>query len=100
MGGQEAPTVKSCWGLRVKLDRKGNGLVLLLLVRKVAGLDVVDILLDGGGGLFVDVQVAAEEAGFEFGVDAQEVVHDQDLSIAVFTCSDADGRDVQALGNF
>ena len=56
-------------------------------------------MLDRGGYLVVHVEVAAEEAGFEFRIDAQEVMHDQYLAIAVFSRADADGGDVQAFGN-
>jgi hypothetical protein len=43
---------------------------LFLLVREASGFYIVDVLLDSGCSLFVYVQVTAEEAGFELGIDA------------------------------
>ena len=74
-------------------------LILFLFVGEVFCFYVVDVLVDGVGDLFVEVEVAAEEAGFEFRVDAKQVVHDQDLSVAVFAGADADGGYVEAFGD-
>lgn len=76
-----------------------NGLVLLLLVGEVPGFDVGDIAADGVGDLFMELEIAAEEAGLEFGVDAQKVVHHEDLAITMAAGADADHGDVEGFGD-
>jgi len=71
---------------------------LLLFAGEIVGFDVPDVLLDGSGDLFVEAEVPAEEPGLEFGSDAQQVVHDEHLAVAVFAGADADGGDSEGLG--
>ena len=72
---------------------------MFLFVGEVVFLYVVDILADGAGDLAVEAEVAAEEAGLEFGGDAEEVMHNEDLAVAVFAGADADDRNMEALGD-
>ena len=74
-------------------------LILFLVVWKVFRFYIVDILTDSAGDLLVEVEIAAEEAGLELGGDAEQIVHDEHLAIAVFAGADADSGDVEALSN-
>ena len=70
---------------------------MFLLAWKIVGFYILDILLDSTGDLLVEAEIAAEEAGLEFGIDTEQVVHDQDLAVAMSACADADGGDLDAL---
>ena len=55
--------------------------IRLFFVREVAGFYVRDVLPDGFVDRGAEFGVAAEEAGFEFGRQAEHVVYDEDLPI-------------------
>ena len=56
--------------------------------------------MDSAGDLLVETEVAAEEAGLELGIDAEQVVHDQHLAVAMSACADADGGNMDALRDY
>ena len=56
--------------------------------------------MDGASDLSMEFEIAAEEPGLEFGVDAEQVVHDEDLAVAVAAGADADHGDLEGFGYF
>ena len=72
---------------------------MFLFVGKVVFFYVMDILADGAGDFTVEAEVAAQEARLELGCDAEEVMHDEDLAVAVFAGADTDDGDMEALGD-
>jgi len=71
--------------------------ILLAVIREITGLHIFHILNNGAGDLFVHIKISAQETGFEFDIDAQHIVHDQHLAIAIAASTDADGGDFQAF---
>src|SRR5438045_5784698 len=63
-------------------------------------LDGIFPVRDGGSHLFGGVEVGLDETGSEPGEGADEVVHDQDLAVAIRTGTDADGWDFEGGGDF
>src|SRR5664279_279493 len=64
-------------------------LVLFLFVWKIVALYIVDVLLNSLGYRFMQIKILSQEAWFEFGVYAQQVMHDQHLAITIFASSNA-----------
>jgi hypothetical protein len=75
-------------------------LILFLFIWEILGLDVVDVSLDGARYLFMEPEIPAKKPGLEFRSNTQQIMHDQNLTIAIFAGADANGRDMQAFGNF
>src|SRR5438132_6808275 len=72
---------------------------LRLLVGETPGADVVEVMRDGRARLVAEVGVAADELRGEVVVEAEEIVEDQHLPVAVRAGADADGRRGDALGD-
>ena len=71
---------------------------MFLIVGEIVVFDIPDVMPDGAGDLFMEAKIAAEEAGLKFGIDTQQVVHDQHLAIAIFSRTDADHGNMKGLG--
>ena len=69
---------------------------MLLVAGEVPGLDILHITSHGIAHLLMEVEVLPEEAGLEFMVDAEHVMHDKHLAITFPACTDPDGRDGKA----
>ncbi len=62
---------------------------------KTAGTHVGGVGLGGGYGLLAQIGIEPNEGGHAILGEAEHIVTDQHLAIAMRTCADADGGDVQ-----
>src|SRR5205814_1938671 len=77
---------------RPQLIRAGGVERLLPIVWKAAVADIGQVVLDRGSHLVADVRVASDEFRGVAVVKAEEIVEDEDLSVAGGAGADADGR--------
>src|SRR5262249_17247237 len=84
-------------GLTLRPARGGVGVVG---GREAAGAHVLGILASGGGDIFAELAVAADEFRREVGEKAEHVIGHQDLAVARRRATDADRRDRHPLGQF
>src|ERR1700761_7902137 len=75
------------------------GVIGLGVGREGAGADVVAVVADGGGDDFADIGVLTSEFRRSVEGEAEKIVGDENLAVAIGAGADADGGNSQLAGD-